>query len=174
MAPLERRGSALSGKGGNQQDVQIRVLACSVGLVIALAPLASFADETPGSHLQAELDNAAAQYALAQQQVDELQAQANLSAQNERTIALLKSEEFRVHQLDVSANGMAIQQIGQALANAIRQQGEVSARNELAIAQIKASALVVRADSNLANALARPRHRDQELAGAVKFPAPPG
>jgi hypothetical protein len=133
--------------------------------VIALAPLAAFAEDTSGSHAQAELANANAQFTLAQQQASDIEAQAQLSAENERTIALLQSEQFRMHQFDVSANGMAIQQIGQALANAIRQQGDLNARNELGIAQIKASALVIKADNTLANAMAQ--GRDSEIKNAL-------
>jgi hypothetical protein len=141
----------------------IRVLACSLALVIALTPMAAVAQSTE-EHLQAELANAAAQYQLALQQAEEIQTQAQMSAANERAMALLDSEMFRQRQLEVTSNGFAIEQIGRALANAIRQEGDLDARNELAIAQIRAGVLVAKADATLANALAQ--QRPAEIANA--------
>jgi hypothetical protein len=145
----------------------IRVLVCSVGLVIALAPtMSAFAQGNDADHQQAELQNAAAQYQLALDQANQIQAQAQLSAENERTIAFLQSEEMRQHQLDLSANGNAIEQIGAALANAARAQGDLSAQNELQIQQIRASVLVAKADATLANALAQNRQTEIDNARA--------
>jgi hypothetical protein len=145
----------------------IRVLVCSVGLVIALAPtMAAFAQDNTAAHQQAEVLNAEAQFQLAQDQANQIQAQAQLSAENERTIAFLQSEEMRQHQLDLSANGNAIEQIAAALANAARAQGDLNAQNELQIQQIRASVLVAKADATLANALAQNRQSEIDNARA--------
>jgi hypothetical protein len=130
---------------------------------MALAPMAAAA-ETPGEHAQAELANGLAQYSLAVQQTGEMQTQAQINMENERMIALLQSQAFREHQLGVTANGNALEQIGMALANAARAQGDLSARNELGIAQIKAAAIVMKADADVANAMAQ--GRVDEIANA--------
>jgi len=142
----------------------IRVLVCTVGLVISLAPMAATAQDLSAEHLAAELANANAQMQGALAQADSIEAQTQLNVANDRMIALLNSEELRQHQLDNSANGMAIEQITRALANAARQQGDFNARNELGIAQIKAAALVEHADATVANALAQ--GRPEEIANA--------
>jgi hypothetical protein len=143
----------------------VRVLVFSVGLVIALAPtMAAFAQDNSAEHQAAEILNAEAQVQLAQDQANQIQAQAQLNADNERTIAFLQSEEMRQHQLDLSANGNAIEQIAAALANAARAQGDLNAQNELQIQQIRASVLVAKADATLANAMAQ--GRDSEIVNA--------
>jgi len=142
----------------------IRVLVCTVGLVISLAPMAASAQDLSAEHLAAELANANAQMQGALAQADAIEAQTQLNVANDRMIALLDSEAFRQHQLDNSANGMAIEQITRALANAARQQGDFNARNELGIAQIKAAVLVEHADATVANALAQ--GRQDEIANA--------
>jgi len=142
----------------------IRVLVCTVGLVIALAPMAASAQDLSAQHLADELANANAQMQDAMAQADAVNAQTQLNIANDRMIALLDSEALRQHQLDNSANGMAIEQIPRALANAARQQGDFNARNELGIAQIKAAALVEHADATVANALAQ--GRPDEIANA--------
>ncbi len=134
----------------------LRVLVLCVGLVIALAPMAAVAaDDT--DHMAAELANASAQYQLALQQADDINAETELNMANDRMIALLQSQALRQHQLDGTANGNAIEQITRSLANAARADGELNARNELGIAQIRAAALMVKADATLANALAQGR-----------------
>jgi len=142
----------------------IRVLVCTVGLVIALAPMAATAQDLSAEHLAAELANANAQMQDALAQADSIEAQTQLNMANERMIAVLDSEALRQHQLNNSANGMAIEQITRALANAARMQGDFNAQNELGIAQIKAQALVIKADATLANALAQ--GRQDEIANA--------
>jgi hypothetical protein len=134
----------------------LRVLVLCVGLVIALAPMTAAADDT-ADHLAAELANANAQYQLALQQANDINAQTELNMSNDRMIALLQSEALRQHQLDGTANGNAIEQITRTLASAARANGEVDARNELGIAQIRAGALIIKADATLANALAQGR-----------------
>ncbi|HEY3057942.1 MAG TPA: hypothetical protein VGL99_03110 [Chloroflexota bacterium] len=135
----------------------LRVLVLCVGLVIALAPMAAVAADDTADHMAAELANASAQYQLALQQADDINAQTQLNMSNDRMIALLQSEALRQHQLDGTANGNAIEQITRALANAARADGEVNARNELGIAQIRAGVLIAKADSTLANAMAQGR-----------------
>jgi len=143
----------------------IRVLVCSVGLVIALAPtMAALANGNDADHQQAELQNAVAQYQLALDQAQAIQAQAQLSAENERMIAFLTSQDMRQHQLDLSANGFAIERIAAALANAARAQGDIDARNELQIQQIRASVLLAKADATLANARAQGRQTEIDNA----------
>jgi len=142
----------------------IRALICSVGLVVALAPtMAAFA-ESNSDHLQQELANAAAQYQLALDQAAAVQQEGLLSQENERMIAFLQSEAMRQKQLDVSANGNAIESIAATLANAERAQGDLNARNELIILQNKAAILVAHADATVANALAQ--GRPEEIANA--------
>src|SRR5262249_16012279 len=88
-----------------------------------------------------------AQLANAEQQVSDLQADAQQSAANERMIALLKSEKLRQIRLNNLDNGNALEEIAAALANAARAQGDLNAQNELQIAQIKAAALIVNAQA---------------------------
>jgi len=148
---------------------RLRAIVCCASFVVALAPLAAFADSSNSTaHEQAEVANGQAQLSNTQQQVSDMQAQAEQSAANERMIAQLKSESLRQIQLNNVANGNALEQIAASLANATRNQGEVNAQNELGIAQIKAQALVANADAKLANAqmLAQTRGRWDELANA--------
>jgi hypothetical protein len=140
----------------------MRGLVCTFGLVIALAPMATFAANDPDTSFA----NAQAQMQLAQQRAADLQADADLSAQNSRMIALLQSQALRQQQVDTMANATAMDQISAALADSARAQGDVNARNALAIAQIKAAALVTQADSSLANAIARGRADKIENATA--------
>jgi hypothetical protein len=146
---------------------RLRALVCCASLFVALAPLAAFADNST-SHQEAEVANGQAQLANAQQDVSDMQAQAQRSAANERMIALLKSEALRQLQLNNVANGTAIEQIAAALANAARARGDLNAQNDLIIAQTKAAALIATADANLANAqmLAQTKGRLDELANA--------
>ena len=130
-------------------------------------PVASFAaDDT--AHQQAEVANAFAQFGQAQAQVGEFQAEANASAQNERMIAVLRSEALREKQLNEVANGNALESLAASLANAARNDGELNARNSLMIAQGQASAILANVDGNLANAqmLAQTKGRWDELANA--------
>lgn len=142
----------------------MRALVCSAALAVALAPLAAFAADTSPEHAQAELANTEAQWNLAQQQVSDLQQQANMEAANARTIAVLRSTAMRERQLDLVSNATALEQLAASLANAARAGGDESARNVIAIAQIKASVLVTQADSSLANAMAL--GRSDEIANA--------
>ena len=146
---------------------RLRALVCCASLVVALAPLAAFADEST-SHEQDEVANAEAQLAIAEQDAADMQADAQQSAANDRMIALLKSEAMRQLQLNNVANGNAIEQIAAALANAARAKGELNAQNELIIAQNKAAVLIATADANLANAqmLAQEKGRFDELQNA--------
>jgi len=137
-------------------------------LAVALMPLAALAaDETP-DHLQAELANGDAQFVLAQQDAQALQAQADRAAANDRMIAVLRSEATRQKELNLVANGRAMEEIANALANAARADGDLNARNELAIAQIKAASLIAIADANLANGimLAQTKGRTDEEANS--------
>ena len=146
----------------------IRVLVFSTALAVALSPLVALAEDDSPGHLEAELANGQAQLMLAQQQAQDLEAQAQQNAANERMIAVLKSEAMRQRQLDLVANATAMEQIAAALANAARADGELEARNELAIAQEKAANLIAIADANLANGimLAQTRGRLDEEANA--------
>jgi hypothetical protein len=146
---------------------RLRLMVCCASLVVALAPLAAFADNSI-SHEQDELANGRAQLADAEAQVSDMQAQAQQSAANERMIAVIKSEALRQNQLNNVANGNALEQIATALADATRAQGNLNAQNELQIAQMKAATLVATADANLANAqmLAQNKGRWDELANA--------
>jgi hypothetical protein len=147
----------------------IRALVCSAALAVALSPLAALAaSDTSSEHAQAELANGQAQWDLAQQQVSQLEQQANQAASNERMIALLRSQSFRERQLSNVSNATAMEQIASALANAARVGGELNARNELGIAQAKAAGLVSIADANLANAqmLSVTKGRFDELSNA--------
>ena len=145
----------------------LRLIVCCASLVVALAPLAAFADNST-SHEQDELANGEAQLVDAEQQVSDMQAQAQQSAANERMISVIKSEALRQNQLENVANGNALESIASALADATRAQGDVNAQNELQIAQMKAATLVATADANVANAqmLAQNKGRWDELANA--------
>ncbi len=145
----------------------LRAIVCTAALAVALTPFAAFADAT-SDHMQAELANGEAQWAIAQQQVSDLQTQALQSAANERMIALLRSEAARERQLNLVANANAMEAIAASLANAARTNGDLNAQNELAIAQNRAQALLVNVDANLANArmLALTKGRFDELANA--------
>jgi len=140
----------------------------SAALAVALTPLVALAQDDSPEHLQAELANANEQFNLAQQQAQDLEAQAQQSAANERMIAVLKSEAMRQRQLNLVANATAMEQIAAALANAARAEGDFDARNELAIAQQKAAILIEKADLNLANGimLAQTKGRLDEEANA--------
>src|SRR4051812_8257021 len=129
---------------------RLRVLVCGAALCVALVPLAAFADDM--THEQDEVANAEAQLADAQQDVRDMQMQAQQDAANERMIALLRSEAMRERQLDLVSNSTAMEQIAGSLATAARANGEADARNALAIAQIKAAALLAPIEGNLANA----------------------
>ena len=137
-------------------------------MTVAMLPLAAFADDTSPDHLQAELANGEAQFALAEQDAADLQAQADRDAANARMIALLQSEAMRQKQLNLTANGRAMEEIAAARANAARADGDVNAQNELLIAQNKAAAMIAIADANLANGiqLAITRGRFDEEANA--------
>jgi hypothetical protein len=134
---------------------------------MALTPFAAFAQANDG-HQQAELANGFAQFDQAQQQVGEIQDEANRSAQNERMIAVLKSEAMRQRQLNMVANANAIEEIAAGLATSERTQGDVNARNSLAIAQGQAAILLANVDANLANArmLAQNKGRYDEWLNA--------
>jgi hypothetical protein len=142
----------------------LRGLVCGVALVVALSPMAASAQTATTQHLQDELANANAQFQLAVGESQEIRADAQLSAQNERMIALLESEAFRLRQLDLVANATALEDITKALATAARSQGDLNARNELIIAQGRAAVLVAKADADMANALAI--GRTDEIANA--------
>jgi len=120
---------------------------------MALTPFAAFAQDNTDGHQQAELANGFAQFDQAQQQVGEIQDAANRSAQNERMIAVLKSEAMRERQLNMVANANAIEDIAAGLATSERNQGGVNARNSLAIAQGQAAVLLANVDANLANGM---------------------
>jgi hypothetical protein len=145
-----------------------RAIVVCASLVVALTPLAAFADNST-SHDQAEVANGVAQLAQAQAQVSDMQAQAQDSAANARMIALLKSEALRQMQLNNVANGNALEQIAAALANAARADGDLNAQNELLIAQTHAAALIAIADANVANGrmLALNKGRTDELQNAL-------
>jgi hypothetical protein len=146
----------------------IRALVFSAAVAVALAPLAALAADTSPEHTSAELANGQAQWDMAQQQVGGFQTEANLAAQNERMIALLRSEAMRERQLNLTANANAMEDIAASLANAARTGGEMNAQNSLAIAQLKAGVLVANLDANLANAqqLAITKGRYDELFNA--------
>ena len=145
----------------------IRVVVFSAAVAVALSPLVALADNST-THQQAELANGEAQFTLAQQQAQDMDQQAQLSAANERMIALLKSEALRQRQLSLVSNATAMEQIAAALANAARADGDLNARNELGIAQMKAAGLIAVADANLANGimLALTKGRTDEEANA--------
>jgi hypothetical protein len=146
----------------------IRLLVWGAALAVALMPLAAFAEQPTPQHLQDELANGQAQFGLAQDDAQALQAQADRAAANDRMIALLRSEAMRQNELNLVANGRAMEEIANALANAARAQGDANARNELMIAQNKAAVLIAIADANLANGiqLALTKGRTDEEANA--------
>jgi hypothetical protein len=146
----------------------IRVLVFSAAVAVALAPLAAMAADTTPGHAAAELANGQAQWDLAQQQVGVFQDDANKAAQNERMIALVRSEAMRQRQLNLTANANAMEEIAASLANAARATGETNAMNSLGIAQIRANSLVANLDANVANAqqLAITKGRFDELLNA--------
>ena len=146
----------------------LRTLACCASIVFALVPLAAFAKTTP-QHAQAELVNGEAQLADALLTVSDLQAQAQLDAANSRMIAVLQSEAMRQKQLNNTANGAALEDIANALAQSMRDQGQLNAQNDLEIAQNRAAALIAIADANVANGqmLAQTKGRQDELANAL-------
>ncbi len=147
---------------------RIRLLVWGAALAVALMPLAALAADTTTDHLQAELANGNAQFVLAQQDAQALEAQADRAAANDRMIALLRSEARRQTELNLVANGRAMEEIANSLANAARANGDLNARNELAIAQIKAASLIAVADANLANGimLAQTKGRTDEEANS--------
>jgi len=144
----------------------LQAIVCVAALLLALTPLAAFAEVT--GHAADELANGEAQWAIAQQEVSDMQTQAQLSAANERMIALLRSEAMRQRQLDLVANANAMEQLAATLANSARANGDLNARNELGIAQAQAAVLVANIDGNLANAqmLAQTKGRFDELFNA--------
>jgi uncharacterized surface anchored protein len=146
----------------------LRLMACGAALAIALTPLAALAADTSSDHMQSELTNAQAQYAIAQQTADDLQAQAQQEATNARMVALLHSEAMRERQLTLVANANALEQLAATLADAARAQGEISAQNTLAIAHVQAATLVANLDLKLANAemLSEIYGRSDELSNA--------
>lgn len=137
-------------------------------LAVAFAPFAAFAADDSQEHLQAELANGFAQLQGAQDQAMSIQADANASAQNERMIAILKSESMRERQLNNSANANALDEIAHTLADAARNQGMADSRNSLAIANNQITALLANVDGNLANAqmMAQTRGRWDEWFNA--------
>jgi hypothetical protein len=145
--------------------IPLRSAVCVVALVISLAPVSSaFAVDQSIEHLQAELANAKAQKEIAVDESNEIMQDGQLSAANERMIALLDSEAFRLRQLDLVANASAIEDISRALANAMRMSGDANAKNELLIAQFRASVLLAKAEADMANAIAQ--NRPSEIANA--------
>ena len=144
----------------------IRALVCGAALAIALSPLAALAADDSAEHNQAELANGQAQWDLSVGTVSDMQTQANLSAANERMIALLRSEALRERQLNQVSNATAMEQIASALANNARADGNVNAQNELAIAQLSAARLIVGTDANIANAVAIGRYDEIQNARA--------
>src|SRR5437870_10643926 len=146
----------------------IRAFVFSAAVAVALAPLAALAADTSLTHTADELANGNAQWDLAQQQVSQFQIDANRAAQNERMIALARSEAMRQRQLNLTANANAMEDIAASLANAARLGGEMNAMNSLGIAQARAAVLTAKLDANLANAqqLALTKGRLDELANA--------
>jgi hypothetical protein len=143
--------------------VGLRGLVASVALVAALVPMNAFAERTE-EHMRAEVVNAEAQKAQASELAEQIRAAGQVNADNERVIAQLQSEAFRMRQLDLVANANALEQISKALALAYRVSGDLNARNELVIAQGKAAILLDKAKADMANALAQ--GRETEIANA--------
>ena len=146
----------------------VRLCVCAAALAVALSPLGANAADDMEEHQQQEVANGYAQLDLAQQQVADLQRQAEQNMANERMIALLRSEAGRERQLSLVANANALEAIATDLANAQLAQGDIKAQNALATAQLRATALLVNIDANLANArqLAINKGRVDELANA--------
>jgi len=142
----------------------LRGLLVCVGLAVALAPLSAFA-ETQNEHAAAELANANAQLALAQNMASDITAQGMLSADNDRMISVNLSTGMRERALDESANGNAIEEITKGLATFARSQGDLNARNELIILQGRAAVLVSKADADIANA--RAIGRQEEISNSL-------
>lgn len=143
---------------------KLRGIVCGVALVVALAPMSALAADTSTEHLQAELANANELHRLSIAEAAAIQKEGGISAENERVIAMLESEAFRLRQLDLVANATAIEQISKALALTYRVGGELNARNELIIAQGRAAVLVNKAEADMANAIAQ--NRPEEIANA--------
>jgi len=146
----------------------IRAFVFLATFAIALAPFAVFAADDSPEHLQAELANGYAQLDGARAQANSIQADANASAQNERMIAVLKSESMRERQLNNAANANALDEIANTLADAARNQGMADSRNSLAIANNQITTLLANVDGNLANAqmMAQTRGRWDEWFNA--------
>lgn len=146
----------------------VRAFVFVAALSVALTPFAALAQDNTPQHQQDELANGFAQFDLAQQQAVQIQDDANRSAQNERMIAVLRSELLRQKQLSDVANGNALEALSASLANAARAQGNANAQNALMIAQGQAAMILSRVDANLANArqLAITKGRADELANA--------
>jgi len=121
-------------------------------VAVAFAPFAALAADNTPEHLQDELANAYAQLGDAQAQANSIQGDASASAQNERMIAVLKSESIRERQLSNSANANALDEIANSLASAARNQGIADSQNSLAIANNQITVLLANVDGNLANA----------------------
>jgi hypothetical protein len=147
---------------------RIRLFICTAALAITLLPLPASAQDLSPQHLEDELDNGFAQLDLAEEQVAEMQDEGNRSAQNERMIALLRSEAARDRQLSLISNANAMEDIAMALSDSLRAQGDINARNSLMIAQGQAATILANVDANLANGrmLAINKGRLDELANA--------
>ena len=137
-------------------------------LAVAFAPFAALAADNSPDHTQAELANGYAQFQGAQDQAQSIQADAAASAQNERMIAILKSESMRERQLNNSANANALDEVASTLADAARNQGMADSRNSLAIANGQITTLLANVDGNMANAqmMAQTRGRWDEWFNA--------
>src|SRR5258708_6738474 len=125
----------------------IRAFVFVSAFAVALTPIATFAQTAPTTHQQDELANGFAQWDQAQQQVTQIQDDANKSAQNERMIAVIKSEALREKQVKDVANGNALEQLAASLANAARNDGSLNAQNSLMIAQGQAAVILANVDS---------------------------
>src|SRR5215208_6239900 len=147
---------------------RIRLFICTAALAITLLPLPASAQDLTPQHLQDELDNGFAQLDVAEEQVAEMQDEAIRGAQNERMIALLRSEAARGRQLSLISNANAMEDIATSLSESLRAQGDLNARNSLLIAQAQAAAILAKVDANLANGhmLAITKGRWDELANA--------
>jgi len=147
---------------------RIRAIVFVATLAMALTPFAALAQDNTEAHQQAEVANGYAQFDQAKDMVGQIQEEANRSAQNERMIAVLKSEAMRERQLNMVANANAIEEIAAGLATSFRNQGDANARNSLGIAQGQAAVLLANVDANLANArmLAETRGRYDEWLNA--------
>ena len=146
----------------------VRAFVWVAALAVALTPLAVLAEDNTVEHQQAEIANALAQQDQAQLQVLQMQETGLQAAQNERMIAVLKSQAMRERQLNLVANANGLEQLAASLADAERTGGLVNAQNSLLIAQGQAAALIANVDANLANArmLAATKGRYDELLNA--------